>query len=184
MLADAQGSVWALTERDCSVQRRYQKVIEETPSPAVGPQLREELLAAAAAVTRTVGYTGAGTAEFLLASGGQFYFLEFNTRLQVEHPVTECVHGIDLVALQLTIAQGQALPPRRPAATGHAIEARLYAEDPAAGYRPAGGAMHLLRIPDVDARLRCPAATAACGWTPASSPAARSARTTIRCWPS
>ncbi len=160
VLADARGSVWALTERDCSVQRRYQKVIEETPSPAVGPKLREELLAAAAAVTRTVGYTGAGTAEFLLTPGGQFYFLEFNTRLQVEHPVTECVHGIDLVALQLNIAQGMALPPRRPAATGHAIEARLYAEDPAAGYRPAIGTLHTLRVPDVDARFAVPAAVA------------------------
>ena len=158
VLADTRGSVWALTERDCSVQRRYQKVIEETPSPAVGPKLREELLAAAAAVTRTVGYTGAGTAEFLLSPGGQFYFLEFNTRLQVEHPVTECVHGIDLVALQLNIAQGLALPTRRPAATGHAIEARLYAEDPAAGYRPAIGTIHTLRIPDVDARFTVPAA--------------------------
>ena len=160
VLADARGSVWALTERDCSVQRRYQKVIEETPSPAVGPKLREELLAAAAAVTRTVGYTGAGTAEFLLTPGGQFYFLEFNTRLQVEHPVTECVHGIDLVALQLNIAQGMALPPRRPAATGHAIEARLYAEDPAAGYRPAIGTLHTLRVPGVDARFAVPAAVA------------------------
>jgi propionyl-CoA carboxylase alpha chain len=157
VLADAHGSVWALTERDCSVQRRYQKVIEETPSPAVGPRLREELLAAAAAITRTVGYTGAGTAEFLLTSEGTFYFLEFNTRLQVEHPVTECVHGIDLVAIQLDIAQGTALPPRGPAATGHAIEARLYAEDPAAGYRPASGIMHLLRIPDVDTRFAAPA---------------------------
>jgi propionyl-CoA carboxylase alpha chain len=160
VLADARGSVWALTERDCSVQRRYQKVIEETPSPVVGPRLREELLRAAAAVTRTVGYTGAGTAEFLLTPAGQFYFLEFNTRLQVEHPVTECVHGIDLVALQLNIAQGMALPPRPPAATGHAIEARLYAEDPAAGYRPAVGTMHTLRFPDVDARFTVPAVQA------------------------
>jgi len=160
VLADTFGSVWALTERDCSVQRKYQKVIEESPSPAVGPRLREELLAAAAAITRTVGYTGAGTAEFLLTSDGQFYFLEFNTRLQVEHPVTECVHGLDLVAIQLDIAQGIALPPRRPAATGHAIEARLYAEDPPAGYRPASGTMHMLRIPGVDTWFTPPAALA------------------------
>ncbi len=160
VLVDTRGSVWALTERDCSVQRRYQKVIEETPSPAVSPRLRDELLAAAAAVTRTVGYTGAGTAEFLLTPAGKFYFLEFNTRLQVEHPVTECVHGIDLVALQLNIAQGMALPPGQPAAAGHAIEARLYAEDPAAGYLPAVGTMHTLRFPDVDARFTVPASQA------------------------
>jgi propionyl-CoA carboxylase alpha chain len=157
VVADAHGSVWALTERDCSVQRRYQKVIEETPSPAVGPRLREQLLAAAEAVTRAVGYLGAGTAEFLVADG-QFFFLEFNTRLQVEHPVTECAHGIDLVALQLDIAQGMALPPHPPPPSGHAIEARLYAEDPADGYRPASGTVHALHIPGVDARFGPPAA--------------------------
>ncbi len=162
IMADAHGSVWALTERDCSVQRRYQKVIEETPSPAVGPRLREQLLAAAEAVTRAVGYRGAGTAEFLVADDGQFFFLEFNTRLQVEHPVTECVYGIDLVALQLDIARGIALPPRPPP-SGHAIEARLYAEDPAAGYRPASGTVYALRIPDVDTRFAPPAGGVAQG---------------------
>ena len=162
VVADAHGSVWALTERDCSVQRRYQKVIEETPSPAVGPRLREQLLAAAEAVTRAVGYLGAGTAEFLVAGDGQFFFLEFNTRLQVEHPVTECVHGIDLVALQLDIAQGKALPPPPPP-SGHAIEARLYAEDPADGYRPATGTVHALSIPDADTRFAPPAGRAAQG---------------------
>jgi propionyl-CoA carboxylase alpha chain len=160
VLADVHGSVWTLTERDCSVQRRYQKVIEETPSPAVGPRLRGELLAAAAVITRTVRYTGAGTAEFLLTQAGQFYFLEFNTRLQVEHPVTECLHSIDLVAIQLDIAQGLPLPQRPPAPTGHAIEARLYAEDPAAGYRPATGTIHLLAIPGVEARFTVPAGPA------------------------
>jgi propionyl-CoA carboxylase alpha chain len=160
VLADSRGTVWTLTERDCSIQRRYQKVIEETPSPAVGPRLRGELLAAAAAITRTVRYTGAGTAEFLLTQAGQFYFLEFNTRLQVEHPVTECLYGIDLVAIQLDIAQGLPLPPRPPEPAGHAIEARLYAEDPAAGYRPATGTMHLLAIPGVGARFTVPAAPA------------------------
>jgi acetyl/propionyl-CoA carboxylase alpha subunit len=159
VIADAHGTVWALTERDCSVQRRYQKVIEETPSPAVGSRLRGELLAAATAITRTVGYRNAGTAEFLVTVDGQFFFLEFNTRLQVEHPVTECVHGIDLVALQLDIAQGLPLPPQPPAATGHAIEARLYAEDPAAGYLPASGIMHRLNIPGVDVRFSLPPAT-------------------------
>jgi propionyl-CoA carboxylase alpha chain len=156
VLADAHGCIWALTERDCSLQRRYQKVIEETPSPAVGPRLRARLLAAAEAVTRTVAYLGAGTAEFLVAGDGRFFFLEFNTRLQVEHPVTECVHDVDLVALQLDIACGGALP-EPPAAAGHAIEARLYAEDPADGYRPASGTVHALRIPDVDARFAVPA---------------------------
>ncbi len=157
VLADAHGAIWTLTERDCSVQRRYQKVIEETPSPAVGEPVRARLLAAAEAVTSAVGYLGAGTAEFLVADDGQFFFLEFNTRLQVEHPVTECVHGIDLVALQLDIARGLALPQRPPAASGHAIEARLYAEDPADGYRPSSGPLHALHIPDVDTRFGPPA---------------------------
>jgi propionyl-CoA carboxylase alpha chain len=161
VLADAHGSVWTLTERDCSVQRRYQKVIEETPSPAVGASLRARLLAAAEQVTRAVEYLGAGTAEFLVTRDEQFFFLEFNTRLQVEHPVTECVHGIDLVALQLDVARGLALPPRPPPAAGHAIEARLYAEDPADGYRPSSGPLHALLIPEVDTRFGPPAAGAA-----------------------
>jgi len=156
VLADSGGTVWALTERDCSVQRRYQKVIEETPSPAVGERLRGELLAAAQAVTAAVGYLGAGTAEFLVTGDGQFFFLEFNTRLQVEHPVTECVHGLDLVALQLDIARGVALPPHPPPAAGHAIEARLYAEDPADGYRPASGPVYALDIPGIDTRFAPP----------------------------
>jgi propionyl-CoA carboxylase alpha chain len=163
VLADAHGSVWTLAERDCSVQRRYQKVIEETPSPAVGESLRARLLTAAEAVTRAVGYLGAGTAEFLVTGDEQFFFLEFNTRLQVEHPVTECVHGIDLVALQLDVARGLALPQRPPPAAGHAIEARLYAEDPADGYRPSSGPLHALRIPDVDTRFGPPAPGAAQG---------------------
>jgi propionyl-CoA carboxylase alpha chain len=163
VLADAEGTIWALTERDCSVQRRYQKVIEETPSPAVDPPLRERLLAAAKAVTGAVGYLGAGTAEFLVARDGQFFFLEFNTRLQVEHPVTECVHRLDLVALQLDIAQGAALPPCPPAPAGHAIEARLYAEDPADAYRPATGPVRALDVPGAVTRFGPPAAGAARG---------------------
>jgi propionyl-CoA carboxylase alpha chain len=163
VMADTHGSVWVLAERDCSVQRRYQKVIEETPSPAVTPPLRARLAAAAESVTRAVGYLGAGTAEFLVTAGGEFFFLEFNTRLQVEHPVTECVHGIDLVALQFDVAQGLALPPGPPPASGHAIEARLYAEDPAGGYRPASGPVYALDVPDVDVRFAPPPGAAASG---------------------
>jgi len=157
VLADQAGTVWALTERDCSVQRRYAKVIEESPSPAVGPALRERLAAAAAALARAVGYQGAGTVEFLVAGHDEFYFLEFNTRLQVEHPVTECVHGIDLVALQLDVAQGMTLPDRPPPAFGHAIEARLYAEDPVDGFRPSHGPVHLFAVPGADAEFDLPA---------------------------
>jgi propionyl-CoA carboxylase alpha chain len=150
VIADQYGTVWTLTERDCSVQRRYAKVIEETPSPVVSPQLRERLMAAAEALARSVGYVGAGTVEFLLGNTGEFYFLEFNTRLQVEHPVTECVHDLDLVALQIGIAEGQPLPPVPPEAAGHAIEARLYAEDPTEGFRPSAGPVHAFAIPAVD----------------------------------
>lgn len=179
VLADQAGTIWALTERDCSVQRRYAKVIEESPSPAVGPGLRGRLVAATTALARAVGYVNAGTVEFLVAgpdtdraddgAGGdgggerQFYFLEFNTRLQVEHPVTECLHGIDLVALQLAIAEGRALPERPPAGVGHAIEARIYGEDPAAGFRPAGGVVHAFAVPDVDAEFGLPGARPASG---------------------
>jgi acyl-CoA carboxylase subunit alpha len=155
VLADQAGTVWALTERDCSVQRRYAKVIEETPSPAVGPALRDRLLTAATALAGAVGYVNAGTVEFLV-DDDEFYFLEFNTRLQVEHPVTECVHGIDLVALQLAVAEGRPLPATPPAATGHAIEARLYAEDPADGFRPAAGPVHAFAVPGADAMFGPP----------------------------
>jgi propionyl-CoA carboxylase alpha chain len=150
VVADQYGTVWTLTERDCSVQRRYAKVIEETPSPVVSPQLRERLMAAAEALARSVGYVSAGTVEFLLGNTGEFYFLEFNTRLQVEHPVTECVHDLDLVALQIGIAEGQPLPPVPPEAAGHAIEARLYAEDPAEGFRPSAGPVHAFAVRAVD----------------------------------
>ena len=158
VLGDHAGTIWALTERDCSVQRRYAKVIEETPSPAVGPALRERLLTAATSLARAVGYVNAGTVEFLVGGHGpdqdrEFYFLEFNTRLQVEHPVTECVHGIDLVALQLSVAEGRPLPAAPPPATGHAIEARLYAEDPADGFRPSAGLVHALAVPGTDGQF-------------------------------
>jgi acetyl-CoA/propionyl-CoA carboxylase biotin carboxyl carrier protein len=139
ILGDTQGNVVALGERECSLQRRHQKVIEECPSPAVTPDLRARLQKAACDAARAAGYVNAGTVEFLLEPSGAFYFLEMNTRLQVEHPVTEEAFGVDLVALQLRIAAGEPLPelPSRPSA--HAIEARVYAEDPEGGFLPQAG---------------------------------------------
>jgi len=149
VMADAHGSCVALFERDCSVQRRHQKVLEEAPSPAVDDALRTRLCDAAVAAAQAVGYTGAGTVEFVLAPDGTPAFLEMNTRLQVEHPVTELVTGLDLVRLQLLVAQGLPLPPEVAAAriTGHAVEARLYAEDPTRGFLPATGTLHTIEIP-------------------------------------
>ncbi|MFF4644107.1 acetyl/propionyl/methylcrotonyl-CoA carboxylase subunit alpha [Streptomyces sp. NPDC001389] len=148
VLADAHGTVWALGTRDCSLQRRHQKVIEEAPAPALPEDLRTRLHAAAVAAARAVSYRGAGTVEFLVAGDGRPYFLEMNTRLQVEHPVTEAVFGLDLVALQLRIAEGKALPPAPPEPAGHAVEARLYAEDPGQDWRPQTGVLHTLDIPE------------------------------------
>ncbi len=157
VLADTHGTVWTLGERECSIQRRHQKVIEEAPSPAVDAELRRRLCEAASAAARAIGYTGAGTVEFMLAPDGGFFFLEVNTRLQVEHPVTECVYGVDLVAAQIEVAEGAALrDPPRP--SGHAIEARLYAEDPAEDYRPHSGTLHAFAVPGVDAEFRVPGA--------------------------
>ncbi|MEU4443495.1 biotin carboxylase N-terminal domain-containing protein [Actinosynnema sp. NPDC050801] len=148
VLADAHGTVWALGERECSIQRRHQKIIEETPSPAVTPQARERLFDAATKAAAAIGYVGAGTVEFLYTDDGSFHFLEVNTRLQVEHPVTEEVFGLDLVAWQLAIAEGARLPAEPPAPNGHAVEARLYAEDPAHDWRPASGTLHRFAVPD------------------------------------
>ncbi|MET9820984.1 biotin carboxylase N-terminal domain-containing protein [Streptomyces sp. NPDC006349] len=147
ILADTHGTVWALGTRDCSLQRRHQKVIEESPAPGLTPGLAAELHDLAVRAARAVHYVGAGTVEFLVADG-RAHFLEMNTRLQVEHPVTEAVFGIDLIALQLRIAEGHALESDPPRARGHAVEARLYAEDPAHGWAPQTGRLHRLTVPD------------------------------------
>ncbi|WP_433339917.1 biotin carboxylase N-terminal domain-containing protein [Streptomyces sp. CA-253872] len=146
ILADRHGTVWVLGTRDCSLQRRHQKVIEEAPAPHLPPAQRALLHRAAEAAARAVAYTGAGTVEFLVDED-RAHFLEMNTRLQVEHPVTEAVHGIDLVALQIAVAEGEPLPPVPPAPSGHAVEARLYAEDPADDWHPRTGRLHRFRTP-------------------------------------
>ncbi|MFF4802511.1 acetyl/propionyl/methylcrotonyl-CoA carboxylase subunit alpha [Streptomyces sp. NPDC001351] len=147
VLADSHGTIWTLGTRDCSLQRRHQKVIEEAPAPGLSESLTEDMCALAVQATSAVAYEGAGTVEFLVADG-RAHFLEMNTRLQVEHPVTEAVFGIDLVALQIRVAEGHRLENDPPRARGHAIEARLYAEDPANDWTPQTGTLHRLTAPE------------------------------------
>jgi len=172
VLADAAGTVWTVGERECSIQRRHQKIIEEAPSPLAEriPEMRERLLQAARLAVTAIGYRNAGTVEFLADDAGRFWFLEMNTRLQVEHPVTECTTGLDLVALQLQIAAGRTLAAAPPPVTGHAIEARLYAEDPAAGWQPQSGTLHAFGLTGQPAEF---AAGAAPVPGPAASPVLR-----------
>lgn len=149
VLADRHGTVWAVGERECSIQRRHQKIIEEAPSPLVErtPGMRAKLFEAARLAATAIDYTGAGTVEFMADSAGDFYFLEMNTRLQVEHPVTEETTGLDLVELQLLVADGGRLDPEPPPSQGFSIEARLYAEDPAKGWQPQAGTVHRFEVP-------------------------------------
>ncbi|MET7640423.1 biotin carboxylase N-terminal domain-containing protein [Streptomyces sp. NPDC005438] len=146
VLADGHGTVWVLGTRDCTLQRRHQKVVEEAPAPELAEGVERRLVEAAERAARAVDYVGAGTVEFLV-DGERVYFLEMNTRLQVEHPVTEAVYDLDLVAWQIAVAEGERLPARPPEPYGHAVEARLYAEDPAEDWRPQTGTLHRLRVP-------------------------------------
>jgi propionyl-CoA carboxylase alpha chain len=152
IVGDQAGTLVHLFERECSIQRRYQKIIEEAPSPVVDDTLRAQLCQAAVTAGKAIGYVGAGTVEFVLDASRRFYFLEVNTRLQVEHPVTELITGIDLVKLQLDIAAGAPIPAEvlQAQISGHAIEARLYAEDAAAGYLPTSGDVHTFEFTATD----------------------------------
>jgi acetyl-CoA carboxylase biotin carboxylase subunit len=148
VLGDRTGKVIALGERECSLQRRHQKVLEECPSAAVTPELRAKMEGVAVAAAKAVDYVSAGTVEFLLAPDGRFFFLEMNTRIQVEHPVTEVVYGVDLVAEMIRIARGEAMSiEKRPEPRGHALQFRIYAEDPSRNFAPSPGRIRRLRRP-------------------------------------
>ncbi|WP_006245447.1 biotin carboxylase N-terminal domain-containing protein [Mycolicibacterium tusciae] len=149
VMADQHGTVWAVGERECSIQRRHQKIIEEAPSPLVDRTegMRAKLFEASRLAAEAIGYTGAGTVEFMADEFGDFFFLEMNTRLQVEHPVTEATTGLDLVELQLHVADGGRLDPEPPPTRGYSIEARLYAEDPAKNWQPQAGTVHRFEVP-------------------------------------
>jgi 3-methylcrotonyl-CoA carboxylase alpha subunit len=156
IFADAHGQTIHLGERECSAQRRYQKVIEESPSPFLTPELRAQMGQAAVQAAQAIAYVNAGTVEFIVGKGGDFYFMEINTRLQVEHPVTEMVTGFDLVEWQLRVAAGEPLPAAQSdiAAHGHAIEVRLYAEDPEKNFLPGSGRLEKLRLPHANEHVR------------------------------
>jgi 3-methylcrotonyl-CoA carboxylase alpha subunit len=156
VFGDAHGHAIHLNERECSAQRRYQKVLEESPSPFLTPELRSAMGAAAVQAARAIDYANAGTVEFIVAPDGGFYFMEINTRLQVEHPVTEMTTGLDLVAWQLQVAAGARLPLAQEEVPqlGHAIEVRLYAEDPEAGFLPGSGKLERLRLPEPSVHVR------------------------------